>query len=200
VNTTYFYVNTTNSYLYHHIEFNDNDTEYIQANFNIPNFSDDNYSITHYGYEYGNGYGYFGVVYDDSSTLFFQISGGETSYYLNYEKSIDDIAIIYTDSDEYYNGENNGWIAYIEFVYLPNIDIDIGTLSLTNAIIDIIVIIIPSLLIYYSFDKKKEVLLISMLLMSIVCFATNLISVQLFFLHVVCYGMFFFLRTKEGAF
>lgn len=193
-NNSYFYVSGNN--LHWTLTVNDNNTEFIQASVDLPDVSSENRSISVGSNIDGEPLGYFGVNYtDDTITLL------EFPYYYSVQnlvlpqtKMIGGFTILITDGGFDDDGQSTGYITLIKLIYYPDVSVVIATTNLLVIIIPLIVILTPTFAIYTKFGKNSIVPMI--MLMSVICFATQLIPTWLFFVILLCSGGFLFMRQR----
>lgn len=195
MNESYFYV--VNNKLHYQIYFNDTNTEYIQLKFNVPNIYTDNYTNSFSSFQYGNGYGYFGYQFTDTTVQAFTFSTSymRKSYYLTNHKTIDQLTILITDNDLFNTGNGYGYIDTITFTYLTNVSFTLTTLSLLSVLIVVILMFVPALLVSLRYNKKY--LLPMLLLMTIVSYASALIPVWLMFIFIFGFIGILFIQKDE---
>ena len=197
-NNSYFYV--SGDRLNFNLITNDNNLEYIQASFNIDNLITENYSVSFRSDVFGASSCNLRLSYTDSTSSFieFPTYATHTSIILPQEKEIGEVIVLITDNDLLNEGSTTGYIRSISFINFRDITTTIITLSLLTVIIPLIVLLIPTFAMYGKFGKSAIIPMF--LLMSIVCFATNLIPVWLFFLIIVASGGIIVSQKARGDF
>lgn len=193
-NESYFWVDSDNR-LQFSLTVDDNDTEYIQASFNINDLPSENRSVFFRSNINGEAKGFLFMDYSDdtSVSLEFPYYTASTSAILIQTKVIDKFTIIITDNDLDDNDVCSGYITDMELIYNPDIHITITTLTLLAVIVPLIVMVVPSV----AMKKKFGVMgvMATFILMSVVCVVTSLIPVWLFF--VIILGLLGFLVMKK---
>ena len=207
-NYSYFYVDTINRLHYSLLLQTNDSIEQILIVFDINNRNTDNASFFMKGRETKTCYGtsdfriyYTGLAFHTIISLLrvdttymsgipfarifslfyfvvddFQSNNSFTDY--TSEGYIYDISIVYN------------------FIYRPITEITILTLSLMEIIIPIIMILAPTFMIY-GITRKKEMILPLLLLFSIICFISELIPLELFFIISTCLILGIFLQYKR---
>jgi len=180
------------------MNFSNDAVEYIQVNFDIPNFYTYNYAFSMSSQKTGNGFGKVGLIFTDTSNYFFDVKNYILSArnVLYMDKTVDFISCIATDNDELSLGYVNGYVTFISFTSSGgSLDMDLsGFLDIIGILV---ILLVPTLIVY--FQTKKKMLIIPMLvLMSIVGFATSTIPTWLFFILLISFGGFFFLNRMRG--
>jgi len=200
VQNNYFYVE--NNKLYFTQISDDNDLEFIEATFNIENMLTINYSVRYISVLNGNSEGHFRISYtDDTSTLFpLKTYISAPDVVLPQDKEINELVILITDNDDdSIQGTTTGYITSIKLIYLPDVSITIITTALFSILIPLLILIIPTFLIYMRLGKTAIVP--TFLLMSFICFITNLIPLWVFFIILISSGVFILSKKvfyKEG--
>lgn len=195
---SYFYA-TAGNFLRYTLICDDNDTEYIQATFNIIDVASENRSISFVSDLNGGSKGYFAVDYDDASSSIFDIKifPSTVNVILPQTKIIDKFTILITDNDKDDNDISTGYVHSVQLIYYTDLSISIATLSLVNALVPIIIMLVPTL----AFAKKygKNIIVPMIMIMSIISVATDLIPVWLFFVIILSSGAFLFMKFKGGS-
>jgi len=197
ISENYFYVSNNRLYFTHYA--NENDTlEYIQVKFNIDNVYAINRSINFKTYFYGISEAYFinNYVSQTDSIFFLRLGYEIINMILPQQQIIKSFTILITDNDnnDYY-GNSEGYISSIKLIYYPDIELTILTLSLIEIMIPLIIIIVPTIAISSVYGKKA--ILPMLMLMSIICFATNIIPIEIFFIIIIALGCGMFLEYKK---
>ena len=112
------------------------------------------------------------------------------------QQIIKSFTILITDNNnnDYY-GNSEGYISSIKLIYYPDIELTILTLSLVEIMIPLIVLLIPTLAISSVYGKKAIIPML--ILMTLICFISNLINVEIFFIMMLCLGSALFLQYKK---
>ena len=196
ITENFFYVLNNRLYFTHNA--NENDTlEYIQASFNIIDIYTINRSIQFQTY-------FLGISQASFKTNFVSLSYSIFTFRLGYEsiniilpqqQIIKTFVILITDNDnnDYY-GNSTGFISSITLKYYPDITLTITTLNLIGIIIPIILIFVPTIMVSSIYGKK--IIIPMLILMTILCFSTNLIPLWLFTIMMICFVSTLFLQYK----
>ena len=194
INESYFYVDTSNRLRWNLI-VNDNDTEYIQAKFNIQDVLSENRSLSFSSDINGDSAGAFRMNYVDTSltSIDLPIHARTTTVILPQTKTIEEFTLIISDNDLDDNDVCTGYLSNIQLIYNPSIGITITTLTLLAIIVPLIVMFVPPLALYKKFGSG--VILPMFLLMSLICVLANLIPIWLFF--IIALSSIGFLVLKE---
>lgn len=194
VDESYFYVDSSNR-LQFNLVVNDNNTEFIQAEFNIGDVSSENRSISFLSNINGESQGYLFVDYnDDTSNSFeFPYYTRTTTVILPQTKVIESLIILITDNDLDDNDICTGYITNLRLIYNPDLAITLTTLNLLGIIVPLIVLIVPPLSIRKKFGDTG--VLVMFMLMALVCVVASLIPIWLFF--IIAVGTIGFLVMKE---
>jgi len=196
VNNSFFYVE--NDKLYFTITHDDEDLEYIKATFNVENIGGVNRSITYKSLLTGNALGYLKIYYDDDSysSCSLRTYVHTPNIILPQEKTIDEFGVLITDEDkDVVQGTTTGYIEYITLIFIPDISISITVQTLIAIMIPIMIMLVPTLLFYMKFGKNA--IIPSFLLMSFICFITDLIPIWLFFIIAIACGSFMLIRKTS---
>ncbi|TET57867.1 MAG: hypothetical protein E3J52_09625 [Promethearchaeota archaeon] len=193
-NESYFYVDSNNRLQFNLIA-NDNNLEHIQAIFNINNVATENRSIYFYSNINGNSKGYFALDYESatSSTIEFPYSARATNVILTQTEYIKSFTILITDNDLDDDDTCEGYITNIRLIYYPDLTTTITSLNLLAIIVPLIILIAPPMALQKKFGNK--VILPMFILMAIICVATQLIPVWLFF--VIAFASIGFIVLKD---
>lgn len=194
VDESYFYVDSSNRLQFNLIVNNDN-LEYIQAFFDIQNIATENRSIRFYSNINGNSKGYFALDYESevSTTIQFPYSAKATNVILTQTESIESFTILITDNDKDNDDLCEGYIMGIRLIYYPDLATTITSLNLLAIIVPLIILIAPPMALQKKFGSR--VILPMFILMAIVCVATELIPVWLFF--IIAFASIGFIVLKE---
>lgn len=181
IDESYFYVDSNNRLQYILIA-DDNNVEYIQAIFYITDIPAENRSVSFRSNINGNAYGYFSIKYYDSkySVIPIPYYSKTTQVILPQTKMVDSFSILITDNDLTDNTICTGYISNIQLIYNPDLHITITTLTLLAIIVPLMIMIIPPICLHKKFGTTG--VFIMFLLMAIVCVATSLIPIWLFFI------------------
>ena len=190
---SYFYVESNR--LYFTMTLNDVGLEYMEARFNINNILSENRSMSFASDFNGDMHGYLRLNYTDDTSTFipFPSHATSTSLILPQEKGINALIILITDLDEAHFGVNTGYITEIQLLYFPDVSITIATTSLLDIIVPLMILLIPTFAIYKKFGESAIIPMF--MLMSIICFISDLIPVWLFF--ILMFGSVVMLFTKK---
>jgi len=193
----YFYEN--NNKLYFTLNSNENDTlEYIQADFVFEGILSTNRSIGFNSYFKGTCSSIFSVKFHGNTYNHFDFSKDISKFntILTQKKWIYAFIILITDNnDNNITGNSEGYLCNINLRYYPDIELTILTLSLIEIMIPLIVLLIPTIAIASVYGKKA--ILPMLILMSVICFITFLIPVEIFFIIILCLGLGLFLQYKR---
>lgn len=197
IDKSYFNVSNHNLYFIHYA--NENDTlEYIQAKFNIDDIPAINRSINFRTYFYGISKAYLVNEYTSKTTTNFEFPLGYNTInsILPQQKIISNFTITITDqnNNDYY-GKSEGYITSIKLIYYTDIELTLLTLNLIGMMIVIILLFVPTIGIYTIYGKKAIIPML--ILMTIICFISNLIPTWLFFILMFCYSGTIFLQYKQ---
>ena len=210
-NQSYYYLDDSNR-LHYHMDITQNDTlEYMMLYFDfVRHIGSDNKSIYFKCRElsFSIGESYIAMTYYQPPDNLF--------YLKTYETTINTLLILGKEFRRFHfvitdkNNNNNtdciaeGYLYGLQFNYIPfgippiiPILEDFMILSLIAIMIPLIILIVPTLGIY-SVYKKKEIIIPVLLLMSIICFVSNLIPLELFFVMILCFGSIIFIQYKRG--
>jgi len=160
-----------------------NDLEGMMATFNINDVISNSRSIAFSSNFIGDSIGAFGLNYSGGELLFLFLPNYQTTRntVLQQGKTIDTFMILITDNnDNQTYGVSTGYISGIKLIYLPNVEFTMLTTTLIIMIIPLMIILIPTIAIYSKFGKSVVVPMI--ILMSVICYITNLIPIELFFI------------------
>lgn len=195
-NESYFYVNDSNRLQFNHIA-NDTNLEYIQAEFNIPDISSTDKAIKFKSNIDNNAFGFFRVKFLDISNFIpIPIFDSITRVFISQNKTISSFIILITDDDDdTIVGLTEGYVSEIELLFISGIGVSITTSNLLTIIIPLIIIFIPTFLLSDRVGKNMIVPL--MMLMSLICVATEIIPIWLFFVIIFPSSLFLFLKRKE---
>lgn len=177
INESYFYV--SNSRLYGSITYDDSNTEYIQASFDIPNVSNENRSISYLG-DTNGGYSQFRVLYTDSSLAIKDIPTTPylTSFILTQTKTVDKFILIISDNDEFNATTTTVWVGAITLVWNPSVGVTLTTLNILGMVALFIMIMVPALALARKLGAW--VILPAMLLFSLVLTMDGIMPLWLF--------------------
>lgn len=170
-----------NRLVFSHIS-NDTDLEYIQASFNISDISSSGYSVSFVSNINQNAFGLFRVKFTDTSNIIqFPFIESTTRFILSQNLTVREFIILITDRDDNsVDGLTSGFVSNIKLISTADITVSLLITTLIAMMIPLLIIIIPSVLISQRFGK---ILIIPLfLLMSIICVATAIIPLWLFFI------------------
>ena len=198
INESYFYVE--NNRLYFNLDTDDGDLEYIQASFDINNEFAENRSVSFKSKLLGDSRGFLRVNHTDATSTLLEIPSRATtsSVILAQDKVIGEFVIIITDLDLINTGATSGYIYNIKLIYFPDIGITITTLSLLDIIVPLMMLIVPTFALYKRFGEGA--IIPTFILMTIICFITNMIPAWLFVVMMMGCGAFLFMQKKRGDF
>lgn len=189
-NESYFYVSSNR--LYFTLNVISNDTlEYIRANFNVENVYSSDRSISFHSDFNGDSLGIFGLDYLGGKSRFFLFPNypAYKNVILHQGKTLDNFSITITDNN--YNetyGISTGYIYNIKLIYVPDIEVTLLTTTLIRMLIPLMIILIPTIAIYIEFGK--DLVIPMLILMSLICYVTNLIPIEVFFIIMLSCGVF----------
>ena len=195
-NLTDSYFRVIGTRLYYYLTVDDNDPEWIQYNFNIPDITAENRSFSFASDINGESLGFGSVYYNDATVTNLEIPyyGTTQSLVLPQTKVIANLTILITDNDLDDSDFTNGYITNMKLLYFPDLVSTVVTLNLIAVMIPIIIILFPSLAVSKQLGKMSFVPM--MLLMTLICFATGLIPTWLFFVLAICFGAFIFMQRR----
>lgn len=197
IQENYFYENNNKLYFTHNSNQSDV-LEYIQAEFLIQTILTTNRSIGFNSYFIGTSHAIFKVRFHGNTYNQFDFSIGTSKFntILTQKKNLYSFVILITDNnDNNITGNSEGYTTDIKLTYYPNIELTILTLSLIEIMIPLIIIIVPTVAIASVYGKKA--ILPMLMLMSIICFATNIIPIEIFFIIIITLGCGMFLEYKK---
>lgn len=194
---SYFRVDSFNRLVFS-LTVNDNNSEYLEISFNIPDIQSENRSLSFRSNINGQSQGFFRVNYTDDTSTFlpFPVWLSTTNVILPQTKEIDKIGILITDNDNDDNDVCSGYITNVQLIYIPDMTTSIITLNLVMVIVPIIVLLVPT--IGVSARYGKNTILPMFILMSIICVATELIPMWLFFIIALSSGAFLFMKRNRS--
>lgn len=175
---------------------NDTDLEFIQARFNINDTSSDGLLVSFKSVISNNAFGFLRINFTDTSNLI-EMTNVEriTRLFLTQNLTVRDIVILITDRDiNSITGTTIGSISQIKLLVSANITVSVLITSLIAMMIPLIMILIPSLGISKIYGKMLIIPLF--LLMSIICLASSLIPVWLFFIIGLSSAVFLLKRDR----
>ena len=199
----YFY--ESGSRVYYTLTCENSNLEYIQATFDIKDVSAINRSVDADALLQGTpflfGEGAFNVKFTDATTLSFVFIGYESfNQILPQSKVIKEFVFLITDDDNDLASGNTmtGSFSKIVLVYYPNISVTILTINFLAMLIPLLVLIIPPLVMYKRFGSK--IVIWMLMFMAIVCVATSLIPVWIFFILMFCFISYLLVQKSiEGG-
>ena len=146
-----------------------------------------------------NGYalGFFRVNYTDDTSNYFEFPYymTTTNVILPQTKEVGQIGVLITDNDLTNNTVCTGYVGNIQMIYVANMQVNIVTLNLMMVIVPLMVMLVPTFGVAARYGKS--VILPMFILMSIICFATELIPMWLFFVIMLSSGAFLFMKRKQ---
>lgn len=198
-NKSYFYVDSSNRLQFTHTAINNN-TEYIQAIFTLEplELNSSDAAIKWSSYKTLKAYGYIAIDYFTSTDIFdIEPYSDFKKVQITPEKKVWFLNILITDNDDDdILGLTTGYIKNISFLKISDISVSIITLNLIGMIIPLIIILLPTLL--FSEAYGKFLIIPFFLLMSILCVATEIIPIWLFFVIALSLSTFLLKQKGEG--
>jgi len=196
-NESYFWVDS-NHKLQFSLVANDDNTEYIQASFDINDVASENRSIRFSSNINGNAQGYFSVDYTDSTDSLLELPyyATTTVIILPQTRFIDEFTILITDNDLTDSTTCTGYIFNPKLIYYPDLQVSVDTLSLLAILVPLIVMIVPPIAMYKKLGSVA--ILPTFLLMALVCVATGLIPVWMFFIIALSSVGFIVMKKEMG--
>lgn len=203
ITENYFYVDD-NNYLRFYIDFNDENTEYIQATFDINNVSSTNHSVSFRNCYSGYMIPYLCLQYTDTSYTYydFKYNPSTTNYLIKQAVFVDKFIINVSDCiPNFYDysetdiGFTYGYITLLKFIYIRDIELTFITISLINGIIPLIIMLLPTIALRIKFGNKVVVPVL--IIMTILCVVMFLIPVWLFSILLIIYGYLILINRKE---
>ena len=194
--SNYFYVddtpNSTDYRLYYTLTCQNSNLEYIQADFDVDTISSTNRTLNFRASIVGSPFMYC------EGALYLNFLGG-TSYGLTFDATtlfnqiipqklgILTFTILISDNDNDWASGNtvSGYVSEVTLIFFPNIGISITTISILSMLAPLIIMIAPTLAFAKKFGNKAIVPVLMM--MSIVCVASNLIPFWMFFVLMLCF-------------
>lgn len=197
ISESYFYVDSSNRLRYS-IVYNDSNTEYIEATFDIIDVLGENRSVSFYGDTNGN-YAQFRNTYSDATvnSIYLTSSPFTQSYILDQNKVVDSFSLLISDNGETSNGTTTGYITNLKLLWNPDISVTITTLNLLSMITVLIILVIPTLVITKRVGSKAFIP--TFFLMSLLCVATSLIPIWLFVIIVIACASFYIVPKAAGS-
>lgn len=198
-NHSYCYVDTSNKLNYKLTIDDDNQIEYIEMLIDIANIYNVNRTLHFRGKYNGVGLAWTQIFYVGSTLDSFNLSTNlkTVNYILPHDKGSSAFALIFTDDN------NNGYTGFTSEGYIYDLRINffdaeltLFTLNIIEIMIPIIIITIPTIAIYFVAGKKSIIPML--ILMCIICFITDLIPLELFFLIMFCLGCSLFVQYKKS--
>lgn len=185
-----------NDYLQFYHEHNDDNTEYLEISFDITNIDTEERSCRYATDENGLGDAYLIIDYTDATAtvINFPSHPTETQNLIPQNKVVDNFDILITDSDLLNTGETTGNIQFITLTYYPGVSTPLLILTLIEMLIPLIVILAPTLAIEKKFGK--ETVIPMLIIMTIICYLTDLIPIWLFFIAIIGLIATLFLKRK----
>lgn len=199
-NSSYFYVDSVNKLRYQ-LTSDDDNAEFIQIRFDIPDVSSEERRIHFWSDLNGVADGYLRVNYtDDTSSIFqFPFHNTKTAFILPQSKGVEGLLVLITDNDLINWGDiTTGYISEISLLYSGSLTTTITTINLVSILTPLIIMFVPTFAIYERYGKNT--ILPVFILMSVLCFATGLIPTWLFFIIMLASAGFLFMkkRTERG--
>lgn len=199
IDESYFYVDTSNRLRFTLIA-NDNYTEWIELRFDLLFIATENRSLSFMSNINGISQGYVHLAYWGWATtdIYFPYYTKTTTVHLPHGYVIFTLSIIIFDMDITWYDICQGYITNLKLVHAPEgkpklISVDIA--NLVMIIIPLIVLIAPSLAISIKFGKKSIIPMF--MVMSIICVATQMIPIWLFFLIIIGSGALLITQYKK---
>lgn len=192
-------VDTSESYFYVignklHFKLNVKDIdilETINATFDIENLYSTSRSMSFHSDFNGDSIGIFAINYLGNKFRMFELPNYPTSrnIILHQGLTINKFIIYITDNNYNYTlGLNTGYISGIKLVYLPNIEFTMLTTTIMKMLVPLMIILLPTIAIYSKFGKDSVVPML--IIMSVICYVSNLIPVELFFVIMFSCSVF----------
>ncbi len=192
-NESYFYV--SNNRLYFDLITDDENVEYIIAQFNINDISSLGLRISFRSKIDNNAKGLFIINYSSTYTSFpLNLYQSFTSIILSQGKIITNFMIIITDFDDNnIIGITSGFIDSIKLLFLDNIQITIISLSLIGMIVPLIIILTPTLALRELYGESFVIPVF--LLMSLILTIGEILPIWLFFIIAISSSLFITKKT-----
>ncbi len=204
----YFYVGNNTNDLYFTLTCTNSYVEWIQADFDISNKLSNDFALKfevdiEAGVHDLYGAGAFYLNFDGDTSWGYTFDGlDKFNQIIPQGKTILTMTILITDNDEDWQSGTTitGYITNFQFLYFPNIGTSLLISDMLTMLVPLIVLIAPTL----GFAKKfgKKVIVPVLMLMSIVCVATDLIPYWIFFVMIFSFivFMFFSYKSDKGVF
>lgn len=200
IDESYFRVDSDNK-LQFQLYINDNESEYIEATFDIDDVQSKNKTIGFISFITGGSWGVFDVDYDDATHTYidFPWIQSNINILLPQAKMIEEFGIIISDNNEDDNDYSYGFVVGISLKDYLDYSIDVTISNLISMMVPIIIMIVPPLTLSGKFGKK--VIFPFFIFMAILCFITSLIPAWLFFIIAIgCAGFIFtYQKKKKGS-
>jgi hypothetical protein len=192
--TSYFYV--SGSRILFELYVDDNDPEWILASFDIDNISCENYSISVATNMDGQSEGFAQINFTDATSQFLEFKpyANTITQILPQTKVITTINFLITDNDALDDDYTSGYISTITLIYYPELSSSIVITNIISMIVPLIIMILPTFAIYTRYGRKT--ILPVFILMTILCFATELIPTWIFFVIMFCAAAFVFMERR----
>lgn len=204
----YFYVGDNTNDLYFTLTCQDSSVEYIQADFDIANKLSNDFALKFEvditaGIHDLYGAGAFYLNFDGATSWGYTFNGiDKFNQIIPQGKTVLTMTILITDNDEDWQSGTTitGYITNFQFLYFANIGTSLLISDMLTMLVPLIVLIAPTLGFYKKFGKR--VVAPVLMLMSIVCVATDLIPYWVFFVMLFSFiiFMFFSYKSDRGSF
>jgi hypothetical protein len=179
--------------------------EYIKAEFTVipKTIQDVRAVIPREATTNGNCTFYAGITLENGSMLTYDLNGtyqNEPSEYLPQGQYFDTLTLYISDNNDNANSWTEGYIEYFKLIDPLWLEANLETTTLLVALPVLIILIIPSFLLYRKFGAV--IIFPMLILMSVVCFATELIPLWLFFILMVFFlaGIYFTSKYENEGF
>lgn len=202
IDESYFYVDLNNR-LQFNLICNDNYTEWIELRIALLTKTTENRSISFVSDINGVSQGYLHFAYWGYATtdIYFPYYLSTTTVFLPQVHIIFTFSIIISDFDITYYDNCSGYITNLKLINTPKgiqgaklLPFDVSTLI--AIMIPLIILLMPTLAISVKFGKKA--ILPMFVLMSLICVATDLIPIWIFFIIAISTGALIFGQYKRG--
>lgn len=201
IDESHFYVDSNNK-LQFDLIVNDNNTEWMELRFALLTRTTENRSLSFKSNINGVSKGYVHLAYwgFETTDIYFPYYERTTTSYLPQEFVIFTLSIIISDLDITWYDNCNGYITNLKLIHTPegvgkDISLLISISVLVGVIIPLIILLAPTLAISIRFGKKA--ILPIFLLMSLVCVATDLIPIWIFFVIILGSGALLFAQRNR---
>jgi len=192
IQNNFFYVDTIGRLRYN-LTTNENNTEYIQASFDIDDISTNNRFVSFRALLYGLATGTFRMQYSATSEIIIldQLDRSYTQL-LTEGLTLDKFVILITDDNELYTESTTGYFRNLVLRYSIS-DTTAISLVLIEMLVPLIILLIPSIAISNTYGRN--LLVPVFLLCSIICVVSLLIPTWLFF--IIGFNSLLFIISKK---